>query len=186
MIPKKTAAMADASSALSSATPPGAENLEADILIADDRWHAISDVEALVRAAVVAAFTVARSPKQDEAASQACEVSILLEADAALHALNKQWRNKDKPTNVLSFPGPAQAMPGMPRHLGDLALSFDTLMAEADSEQKPLADHLQHLVVHGMLHLHGYDHEEAHEAEEMEDLERSILAGLGVPDPYAQ
>ncbi|MEP0068432.1 rRNA maturation RNase YbeY [Pyruvatibacter sp.] len=159
--------------------------LQIDILRQNGDWDTLDDVEDLIRAAVRAALR----PSVDNAADQVIEVSILLENDAALRALNKQWRNKDKPTNVLSFPAPPlpDAMLAMQteRHLGDMALSFDTLAAEARTENKTLSDHLQHLVVHGMLHLQGHDHQTPDEADEMEDLERRILADLGIGDPYA-
>jgi probable rRNA maturation factor len=97
--------------------------------------------------------------------------------------LNAQWRGIDKPTNVLSFP-PAPGGAGDVKSLGDIAIAYETTASEARAEDKPFADHLAHLCVHGFLHLMGYDHElEAH-AETMESLERVILARLGVPDPY--
>ncbi|CDO59845.1 Metal-dependent hydrolase YbeY, involved in rRNA and/or ribosome maturation and assembly [Candidatus Phaeomarinobacter ectocarpi] len=159
--------------------------LQIDILRENGDWGTLDDVEGLIRAAVEAAF----QPAPDSAADQVIEVSILLENDAALQALNKQWRNKDKPTNVLSFPAPplpdATLAMQAARHLGDIALSFDTLAAEARTENKTVSDHLQHLVVHGMLHLQGHDHQTPGDADEMEDLERRILADLGIGDPYA-
>ena len=165
--------------------PDRASLLQIDILRENGDWDTLDDVEKSIRTAVRAAF----QPSAGSAADQVIEVSILLENDAALQALNKQWRNKDKPTNVLSFPAPPlpDAMLAMQteRHLGDIALSFDTLAAEARTENKALSDHLQHLVVHGMLHLQGHDHQTPDEADEMEDLERRILADLGIGDPYA-
>lgn len=159
--------------------------LQIDILRQNGDWDTLDDVEGLIRTAVEAAL----QPSPDSVAGQVTEISILLENDAALQALNKQWRNKDKPTNVLSFPAPPlpAAMRAMQaeRHLGDIALSFDTLSAEASTENKTLSDHLQHLVVHGMLHLQGHDHQTPDDADEMEDLERRILADLGIGDPYA-
>jgi len=109
------------------------------------------------------------------------ELSIVLADDALVHALNRQWRGQDKPTNVLSFPAP----PNPERHLGDVALAFGVCAREAGEQGKPLGHHLQHLVVHGVLHLLGYDHMRDDDAEAMEGLERAVLAGLGVPDPYA-
>lgn len=165
--------------------PDRASLLQIDILRENGDWDTLDDVEKSIRTAVRAAL----QPSAGSAADQVIEVSILLENDAALQALNKQWRNKDKPTNVLSFPAPPlpDAMLAMQteRHLGDIALSFDTLAAEARTENKALSDHLQHLVVHGMLHLQGHDHQTPDEADEMEDLERRILADLGIGDPYA-
>lgn len=159
--------------------------LQIDILQENGDWQTLDDVEGLIRAAVTAAF----QPSSEAPADQIVEVSVLLENDAALQALNKQWRDKDKPTNVLSFPSPAlpDALIALQteHHLGDIALSFDTLAAEARTEGKTLADHLQHLIVHGMLHLQGHDHQTPQEADEMENLERQILSELGIGDPYA-
>jgi probable rRNA maturation factor len=109
------------------------------------------------------------------------EVTVLLTDDAAVRALNARFRGKDAATNVLSFPAAESARP----FLGDVALAFGTCAAEAGVQHKTLADHLAHLTVHGVLHLLGYDHEAAHEAEVMEEMERQILARLGVRDPYA-
>ena len=109
------------------------------------------------------------------------DVVILLTDDASVRDLSDRFRHKDAPTNVLAFPAP-QASAG---HLGDLALAFGVCAREAAEQGKPLAHHLQHLVAHGTLHLLGYDHQADDEAEAMEAEERRILAGLGVPDPYA-
>ena len=108
------------------------------------------------------------------------DVVVLLTDDATVRDLNARFRDKDRPTNVLSFPAAASAAP----HLGDLVLAFGVCAAEATAQGKTLADHLSHLTVHGVLHLLGRDHEVDGEAEEMEAEERSILASLGVADPY--
>ena len=108
------------------------------------------------------------------------DVVVLLTDDATVRDLNGRFRDKDRPTNVLSFPAAASAAP----HLGDLVLAFGVCAAEAQAQGKTLADHLSHLTVHGVLHLLGRDHEADGEAEEMEAEERSILASLGVADPY--
>ncbi|MBW8816343.1 MAG: rRNA maturation RNase YbeY [Caulobacterales bacterium] len=108
-------------------------------------------------------------------------VAILLTDDAAVRELNARFRQKDAPTNVLSFPAPHNPE----RHLGDIALAFGVCQREAEEQGKPLAHHLMHLTVHGVLHLLGYDHIGDDEAEAMEGQERAVLAGLGVPDPYA-
>lgn len=113
------------------------------------------------------------------------EIGILLTDDATIAALNRQWRGRDGPTNVLSFPGDeAPPASGAPWPLGDIAVAWETLDREARRDGIPFADHLAHLVVHGVLHLRGYDHETDGEAAEMEGLEREILAGLGIADPY--
>jgi len=138
----------------------------------------LAGAEALARRAAEAAVAVA------DAADEDFEVGMMLTDDAGIRTLNRQWRGKDKPTNVLSFPAPEQ--PGLegPRHLGDLALAYETLVREAEEESKPLAHHFAHLVVHGVLHLLGYDHEVEEEADAMEALEIEALATLGIADPY--
>lgn len=115
------------------------------------------------------------------------ELSIVLSDDGHLRELNKYHRGVDKPTNVLSFPAAkARTAPGAPRHLGDVALAYETIEREARDEEKPIANHIAHLVIHGVLHLLGYDHEDDEEAATMEGHERQILAALGIPDPYAE
>ena len=108
------------------------------------------------------------------------DIVVLLTDDAAVRELNGRFRDKDRPTNVLSFPAPENAFP----HLGDIVLAFGVCVTEAEAQGKTLADHLSHLVVHGVLHLLGRDHEDDAEAEEMEAEERDILAQIGVADPY--
>jgi probable rRNA maturation factor len=108
------------------------------------------------------------------------DVAVLLADDAQLQALNGRFRGKDAPTNVLSFASPAGA-----DHLGDIALAFGVCARESAEQGKSLRAHLQHLTTHGVLHLIGYDHEDAAEAQTMEAKERAILAGLGLADPYA-
>lgn len=108
------------------------------------------------------------------------DLVVLLSSDAAVQDLNGRFRDKDAPTNVLSFPAAESAFP----HLGDVVLAFGVCAAEAQAQGKTLADHLTHLTVHGVLHLLGRDHMDETEAEEMEGEERSILAELGVADPY--
>jgi probable rRNA maturation factor len=141
-----------------------------EVSIASPLWNTI-DGETVVRRAVAAAAP----PETDDG-----ELSVVLTDDAAIKSLNAQWRNKDEPTNVLSFPAPANTG-GI---LGDIVIAYETTAREASQEQKPLADHLSHLTVHGFLHLLGYDHESDADADVMERLERDILARLGVPDPY--
>jgi probable rRNA maturation factor len=115
----------------------------------------------------------------------ASELSFLFTDDASIRILNRDWRSKDKATNVLSFPA-FEVAPGspLPPMLGDIILAFETVSAEAALEEKPFAHHLSHLIVHGLLHLLGYDHENDAEADEMEGLERRVLARLAIPDPY--
>jgi probable rRNA maturation factor len=154
--------------------------IELDVMVEDDRWSRLGDLDGMARRAVAAALAVAPG-----APTWPVEVSLLLTGDAAVQALNREWRGQDKPTNVLSFPASGQpGLPG-PRHLGDIALAYETLAREADQERKPLLDHATHLIVHGMLHLLGFDHELEAEAQIMEGLEIQALATLGVGDPYA-
>ncbi|MGB1547075.1 MAG: rRNA maturation RNase YbeY, partial [Alphaproteobacteria bacterium] len=115
------------------------------------------------------------------------ELSLALVDDACIRGLNRDYRGRDMATNVLAFA--EEAVPdggiGLPRFLGDVAVAFETTAGEAKAQAKTLSDHLSHLVVHGVLHLLGYDHGAAKPAEEMEGLEREILARLGIADPYA-
>jgi probable rRNA maturation factor len=115
------------------------------------------------------------------------ELSITLTDDAEQRRLNRRFRGRDLPTNVLAFPAweaGTRAPRGAPFLLGDIVLAFETVAREAAQQGKPFADHLRHLIVHGVLHLLGCDHQTADEASVMEPLETSILAKLGVPDPY--
>lgn len=156
-------------------------SLEIDILVEADGWAALPDAEALVRRAVAAALAEGAELEEDVT----FEVSVTLTDDARIRRINKDWRDKDKPTNVLSFPA-AEVPDGVtPVPLGDIIVAFETVAAEALDEDKALADHFTHLIVHGTLHLVGFGHEDEEEAEEMEDTERHILAGLGISDPYA-
>ena len=145
-----------------------------DIEIEDPAWaEALPQAEMLVRGAALAAL--------DREGAGHEGVTILLTDDESVRELNAQFRGLDKPTNVLSFPAPDNPE----RFAGDIALAFGVCAREAAEQGKPLAHHLQHLTVHGVLHLLGYDHIGDDEAEVMEDLERAVLADLGIPDPYA-
>ncbi len=148
-----------------------------------DDWPAAD--KALVERAAAAAIAAADACEEDEEPPSAYEVSILLTDDDAVRILNRDWRGQDKPTNVLSFPADMPAIPDGPRMIGDIALARETLVREAGEQRKTLEQHLQHLVVHGVLHLFGYDHMDDADAAEMEAFEIEILAGLAVPDPYA-
>lgn len=113
------------------------------------------------------------------------EIGLVFGDDALLRRLNRTYRGIDKPTNVLSFAGEPRTPSGEAGSLGEVILARQTLVGEARAQRKPVADHLTHLVVHGVLHLLGYDHETDAEAERMERLETAILARLGIADPYA-
>lgn len=159
------------------AGPPA---IDIDLSVEAGAWPAEAALAALSAAAVDAAV--------DElgARGAASELSLLFTDDAHIRILNAQWRGKDKATNVLSFPAfPVRPGDTLPPMLGDIAIAFETVTAEAELESKAFEHHLTHLVVHGFLHLLGYDHETDGEAEVMEDLERRILARLAIPDPYA-
>ncbi len=114
-------------------------------------------------------------------------VDVTLADDDSQQALNLTWRGKNTPTNVLAFPAADPAIPpplGAPLLLGDVVLAYETVSREAAEQHKPLADHLRHLVIHGVLHLLGHDHVESADVAAMEGLEIAILAELGVPNPY--
>jgi len=136
----------------------------------DDWTEALPEAAAVVERAARAALGTVEG-----------DVVVLLAADEAVQDLNQRFRDKDRPTNVLSFPAAESAFP----HLGDVVLGYAYCAAEAEAQGKTLSDHLSHLVVHGVLHLLGRDHEDDAEADEMEAEEREILAELGVADPYA-
>ena len=154
-----------------------------DVAAEDARWDAaVPDLEGFVTRAVEAGLAAAPGRPSGQVA-----VSVLLADDAAVRYLNRTWRGKDRPTNVLSFPAaPQPAHAGVALPLGDVVLAYDTLLRESAEQSKPLAHHLAHLLVHGTLHLLGQDHETGDaDAEAMEALEVAALATLGVPDPYA-
>lgn len=114
------------------------------------------------------------------------ELSVALADDATVQGLNRDYRGQDKPTNVLSFEAGEDRMPGQPLILGDVILARETCAREAVDGDKTFDDHLTHLTVHGVLHLLGYDHIDADEAEEMEALEVQILAEMGIENPYLE
>ncbi|UFS75364.1 rRNA maturation RNase YbeY [Tardiphaga sp. 37S4] len=155
-----------------------------EVLVVADCWSAEADADAVIHRAIEAAAAMVDTDTAD------AELAIMLTDDAGIRTLNQNWRGIDKPTNVLSFPAlqppeGADEPDDMPRMLGDIAIAYETTRREADEEEKSFANHLSHLAIHGFLHLVGYDHEKDDEAEEMEALEREILATLGITDPYA-
>jgi probable rRNA maturation factor len=143
-------------------------------------WSVFGDAEGLIEGAGAA---LARHARFRELAL--CEACIALSDDASVRRLNATYRGRDKPTNVLSFPSGEPARPGEARPLGDVVLAGETVLAEAREQGVMPAHHLQHLAVHGLLHLLGFDHETDAQAAEMEGLETDILATLGIADPYA-
>jgi probable rRNA maturation factor len=152
---------------------------EIDVIVESGLWDTVADAEATVQRAVVEAAHAIGTDFDRRT------LAVLLTDDAAIRRLNAQWRGLDKPTNVLSFPpAPGTDGPHETKSLGDIAIAYETTAREAQSEDKRFADHLAHLAVHGFLHLLGYDHEADTQAEQMEKLERVILARLGISDPY--
>lgn len=153
--------------------------VDIDIFVEAGDWPPEAGLARLVDRAVAAAFAEA-------GASGASELSVVFSDDAHIRTLNAEWRGKDKPTNVLSFPAFSFPKGGpLPPMLGDIVLASETVSSEAALEAKPLENHITHLVIHGLLHLLGHDHETDVEAEEMEAMERAALARLAIPDPYA-
>ena len=163
-------------------TPPDA--LSIDFVVESPLWAAQPESEAVVRRALGAAAAMM--------STRPAELAIVLTSNSAIRALNRDWRGVDTPTNVLSFPvqrpqalvaDPTVSAP--PILLGDIVIAFETMEREARNESKRFEDHLAHLTVHGFLHLLGQDHDDDSDAEAMEELERAILARLGISDPYA-
>jgi probable rRNA maturation factor len=152
-----------------------------DIVAESPLWDAHADLEEIARRAVDAALAEAKRPYNDEA-----ELAVILADDARLKDLNRDWRGKDQPTNVLSFPAAEGDEIATAPLLGDLVLAFETVAIEAEREGKTFDAHFAHLVVHGTLHLFGFDHMSGEEAEEMETVERLALARLGIADPYLE
>jgi probable rRNA maturation factor len=141
-----------------------------EVVVEDPAWTAaLADAADLARRAAEAATPAERG-----------EIVILLAGDEALRGHNARFLGKDRPTNVLAFPDPSD------ERLGDVALAYGVCAREAGEQAKPLADHLRHLVVHGVLHLLGYDHVSDDDAARMESMERHLLAGMNIPDPYAE
>lgn len=152
-----------------------------DIAVTCPDWLAdLPEAETVAQQAAITALQVAWP-----GAPAGVEVSVALADDAAVRDLNRQYRGKDRATNVLSFASDdGEPAGGAPWLLGDVILAHGVVKDEAAAQGKTLAAHLSHLVVHGVLHLLGHDHEDAREAEQMETLETAILARLGIVDPY--
>jgi len=174
------------------ASMTGPQEPEIDVSVSCRLWEeALPDARALSRNAAQA---VLREHGPEHGSDPAhVEASIVLADDAFVQSLNRDYRDRDRPTNVLSFPvqEPNQGIPargesltGMPVMLGDVVVAYETAAAEATEEGKTLGDHLCHLVVHGMLHLLGHDHQTPAAAEAMEKLEVDVLAGFNIANPY--
>ena len=149
--------------------------LKPAVTVSAAAWRkAVPGLATLARRVAAAAHAAAQA---DGAAALAGETAILFARDADIQPLNAQYRGKDKPTNVLSFPGIEGG--------GDVILALETVVKEAEIQRKTVPDHTAHLIAHGILHLMGYDHEQGRaEARRMERLERLVLSGLGIADPY--
>lgn len=163
---------AHAQSLVSPAAAADAGSPAVEVSIRAGAWPGGEALEALAARAVAAAVRAAGRSLSGH------EVSVLLTDDAGIRPLNAHWRGPDRATNVLSFPQSSGPL------LGDIVLGYETVAREAAVANRPLEYHIAHLVVHGCLHLLGYDHEDDAEAERMEDLERAALSMIGVPDPY--
>jgi probable rRNA maturation factor len=153
--------------------------VDIDLTVEAGTWPDEARLSLLVNRAVSAAFA-------ETGVAGHSELGIVFSDDAHIRALNAGWRGKDKPTNVLSFPAfPLARNSPLPPMLGDIVLAAETVAREAALEDKPVESHITHLVIHGLLHLLGHDHETDAEADEMEAIERAALARLAIPDPYA-
>lgn len=180
---------------------PPSTNIDIEVVAKDTTWHLeLEGAEQIARRAARAVLGHAavrgtltrhrlwpaeRPRGPDDPAS--AELVLVLADDRLVRSLNRDYRGHDKPTNVLSFAGldeTVEAAADRPVLLGDVVLARETIAREAEAQGKTAAEHLAHLVVHGVLHLLGYDHESMPEAERMESLERAILADLGIADPY--
>lgn len=162
---------------------PGSTGIDVAVVARDPAWRAAEPrAEALARRAAEAVLGHARRCGR---LTGAAEAAVVLADDAFVRDLNRRFRGRDRPTNVLSFGDSKLPLAaGQPRLLGDVVLARETVLREALAAGKRPVEHLTHLVVHGMLHLLGHRHEAAQEAREMEVLEVSILSRLGVPNPY--
>ena len=154
-----------------------------DIAVEQDQWP---NCENLIRDRVMLALKSCTT----DTGGRPCELSIVLTGDDHIQELNRDYRDKDKATNVLSFPalespaaGEITLEPG-PVHLGDIVLAFGVVQMQAKDQEIAFDDHLSHLIIHGVLHLIGYDHIDDDEAEEMEALEIALLEQLGIANPY--
>ena len=153
-----------------------------DIVTEDERWASVRGLEDVIPNLAAEALRAAHLSPGNHS------LSVALLSDAEVRGLNKAFRGKDIPTNVLSFPSPAAmhagGRKGEPLFLGDVALAYETVVSEAEAQGKTALQHAAHLVVHGVLHLAGFDHDGDTDAERMESAEGVILARFGIPDPY--
>lgn len=161
-------------------TTPAAEpdHLVHDVIIEHESWGDIEPVVATCFKSIMA---------HDPETFCKGTIALLFTDDETVQRLNRDFRGKDKPTNVLSFPSDEDVMDNDgPIHIGDIALAYETCYREAGEKGVPLKDHAAHLIFHGVLHLFGYDHEDEEEALVMEKMETDLLADMGIADPYAE
>lgn len=151
-----------------------------EIRMQSRRWREVADLRPRIAAAIEAALALA-----PVATLPGAELSLLLTDDKRIRGVNRDWRGFDKATNVLSFPAAPPERIATSPVVGDIVLAFETIAREAQAEEKSFGDHLSHLVIHGLLHLLGEDHETEEQAQRMEALETAALARLGIADPYA-
>jgi probable rRNA maturation factor len=149
-----------------------------EVIVPADCWQEQPDAESVIQRAIEAASSMVDSDVGD------AEIAVMLTDDVGIRTLNSNWRGIDKPTNVLSFPAADLPVHAPERPLGDLVICPDVLRAEAHEQGKSLRAHWAHLVVHGTLHLVGYDHENPSDANRMERREIAVLRRLGFPNPY--
>ena len=157
-------------------------DVQIEVIVRSARWRKRPTAQTIAKKAVREAAKAVSTPR--------AELAIVLSDDSAIRALNRDWRGKNTPTNVLSFPAAPSGRPVGKRgaaspYIGDIVIAYQTVAREAAAEGKPFNHHVAHLAVHGFLHLLGYDHEIDRDAEKMERLERKILKRMAVPDPYA-
>lgn len=155
----------------------GGVSLAIETVRREPAWARAKVTDALLKQAARAALRAA--PPSGPSHS----ITLVLTGDGEMRELNRLWRGKDAPTNVLSFPADAKRDRGF---LGDIVLAYETTLREANERDISLADHVSHLVVHGMLHLLGFDHADDEAAQRMEEIERIALSAIGVADPYAE
>jgi len=161
------------------AAPLASQRFAIDVVRHADAWAEAGITDAMLERAGQAALTaVSDRPLSDY------EIAVLLTDDAEMRTLNRTWRGKDAPTNVLSFP--ADETQGGTKFVGDVVLAYETAWKEAREDNLTFPDHVSHLIVHGVLHLLGLDHAADSDAERMEAIERKALGALGIADPYAE
>lgn len=166
-------------------------SVSVDVTISRPAWNKLDfDAEELARKIVPLAFDKAARPAA--LGNHEAEISVKLTDDKEIKVLNRDYRGKDKPTNVLSFAtldenenAPSSPVCALPYAIGDIVIAYETVKREADAMDIPFRDHYTHLLIHGTLHLLGYDHEQEKDAKRMETLEILILKGLGIENPYA-